>query len=250
MVNKSLLALACGDSYGSYFEMMGLEGTTFDIDKLPNIPVEVKITDDTKMANILFKHYLKYKSIKTDILLDSYKQWAIKDGWQDGIGLHTQQILCNKKTDKDSQGNGALMRNIPFGLELLKDGYSFDDAVSIMNKESALTHENETIFITNRLALDLAVNGIEVLDYLIYKDILSKLKYGDTAWVIHSLYIVIETLKRDFNFIDGFKYIVSQGGDTDTNCAIYGAIKGYQEDMNDSLNVLDFLTTNILHQLK
>lgn len=249
MINKSLLALACGDSYGSYFEMMGLQGVTFDIDKLPNKPVEVKITDDTKMANILLKHYQEYKKIKNNILLKRYRHWAMGEGKTDGIGLHTKQVLVDKKEDKDSQGNGALMRNIPFACQLIKDGYSFENAVSLMNKESALTHSNETIFICNKLSLDLAINGIDILDKSEYIDILLQLKYGDTAWVIYSLFIVIETLKKGFTFLEGFKYIVSLGGDTDTNCAIYGAIKGFREDIDKSLNISDFLITSIIKDL-
>ncbi|MBT5934607.1 MAG: hypothetical protein HOG88_04590 [Sulfurimonas sp.] len=48
------------------------------------------------------------------------------------------------------------MRVIPFGVELVKDGYSFEAAVSLMNQDSAITHKNETIFMANRLALDIA----------------------------------------------------------------------------------------------
>ena len=249
-INQSLLALACGDSYGSYFEMAGLQGVTFDMQKLPNKSVDINITDDTKMANILLKHYKKHKNIKSTILLKEYRHWAMDEGRKDGIGLHTKQILVDKSKDKDSQGNGALMRNIPFGIELIKDGYSFEKAVKIMNDESALTHKNETIFIANRLSLDLAINGTDVLERDEYRDVLSQLKYGDTAWVIYSLYIVIKTLKKDCSFIDGFKYIVSLGGDTDTNCAIYGAIKGCKENISDSLNINDFLNTVMLKRLE
>ena len=141
------------------------------------------------------------------------------------------------------------MRVIPFGVELVKDGYSFEAAVSLMNQDSAITHKNETIFMANRLALDISIYGIEALKKPIYKNILSKLRLGDTAWVIHSLYIVIETLKMNVSFLDAFKYIVSHGGDTDTNCAIYGAIKGSNEKINEIVNISDFLTTNIIQQL-
>jgi len=246
MTNLSLLALACGDSYGSSYEMLGLQGETFDIKKLPNIPPKSSITDDTKMATILLKHYKKYKTIKYNILLNSYKEWAKKDGYADGIGIHTNLALNDDCHSKDSQGNGALMRNIPTGVEIIQDGYSFDEAVSMINQESALTHKNKTIFITNQLALDLAVNGLRVLSKPEYKDILSILKYGNTAWVVYSLYIVIQTLKKELSFIDGFKYIVSLGGDTDTNCAVYGAIKGCHEDIRESLNIYDFLPIEIL----
>jgi len=250
MSNKSLLALACGDSYGAYFEMAGLRGDVFDIESLPSTPVNKRITDDTKMAIILLAHYKKYKEIKPAILIESYREWASKDGQLDGIGIHTYKVLVKKSINKDSQGNGALMRVIPFRIELIKDGYSFEDAVKLMNEESALTHSNGTIFIANQLSLDIAINGIEVLSKSIYKDILAKLKIGDTAWVIHSLYLVIETLKQNLSFVEGFKYIVSYGGDTDTNCAIYGAIRGANEDINDELNILDFLSTDVITQLK
>jgi hypothetical protein len=31
-----------------------------------------------------------------------------------GIGMHTKDVLIYNKKDKNSQGNGALMKNIPF----------------------------------------------------------------------------------------------------------------------------------------
>ncbi len=229
--NRSLLALACGDSYGSYYERYGLAGVTFDILKLPNTPIEKKITDDTKMATILLEHYKRYDKLDTDFLLKNYVHWAKTDGQKDGIGLHTYDVLIKNKKDKDSQGNGALMRVIPFGLKLIDDGYTFDEAIEMMNIDSALTHENDTIFLSNRLCLDIAVNGIEVLDKSEYKQIVSKLKSGDTAWVIHTLFIVIKVLKMNLNFLDSFKQIVSVSGDTDTNCAIFGAIKGYKDNI-------------------
>ncbi|MDF1878417.1 ADP-ribosylglycohydrolase family protein [Sulfurimonas sp. SAG-AH-194-C20] len=248
-MNKSLIALACGDSYGSYFEMAGLMGTTFDAKLLPNKPVNVRITDDTKMANILLKHYLKYKKIKPKVLVGEYRHWANLYGARDGIGIHTSKVLNNQSSDKDSEGNGALMRNIPYALELIKDGYSFEETVIRMNEESALTHENKTIFMANRLALDLALHGISVLEKVIHKDILAKVMLGSTAWVLNTLYIVIQTLKKEFDYLDGFKYIVAAGGDTDTNCAIYAAIKSYKNDINKSIDIEEFLTKKIIHEL-
>lgn len=244
-MNNSLLALACGDSYGSYFEREGLFGVVFELKSLPNKAINKTITDDTKMATILLKHYKKYKTLQEDKLFEAYNSWAKRDGAADGIGIHTYNVLVKNQSNKDSQGNGALMRVIPFALQLVQDGYSFEDAITFMNKDSALTHKNQTIFMANRLSLDIALNGLEVLNKDIYKELISRLHLGSTAWVIHSLYIVIEALKKDFSFIEGFKYIVSYGGDTDTNCAIYGAIKGHKEDIFKSLPVEDFLTDDI-----
>jgi ADP-ribosylglycohydrolase len=165
----------------------------------------------------------------------------MEDGDSDGIGIHTYNVLLNNQKNKDSQGNGALMRVLPFAIELIKDGYSLDKAVKMMDTDSFLTHKNKTISISNKLCLDVAVNGLEVLNKQEYSDIISKMHYGSDAWVIHTLYIIIQTLKKDLSFLDGFKYIVSKGGDTDTNCAIYGAIKSAKEDIKDSLDIYKFL---------
>ena len=40
MINKYLIALACGDSYGSYYEYDGLIGKTFNPIYLPSEPKE------------------------------------------------------------------------------------------------------------------------------------------------------------------------------------------------------------------
>ena len=112
-----------------------------------------------------------------------------------------------------------------------------------MNEDSMITHKNEVIFMANRVALDLAVNGLGALENRYYQSFLSTLTFGNSAWVKHSLYIVIETLKKNLSFLDGFKYIVSQGGDTDTNCAIYGAIKGYKEKIIDEIVLDEFVET-------
>jgi len=239
--NNSLLALACGDSYGSHYEREGLYGAKFKISSLPDKPSFQNITDDTKMATILYKHYKKHKSLQVDILTKEYRNWAKKDGDKDGIGMQTKDVLIYSSSNKDSQGNGALMRNIPFGIALIEDGYSFEESVKMMNADSAITHKNETIFMANRLALDLAINGIEVLQKECYQNILKKLKFGQTAWVIYTLYIVIKTLENQNSFLQGFKYIVSQGGDTDTNCAIFGAIYGYKKDISNEIDISEFI---------
>ncbi|MBT5934606.1 ADP-ribosylglycohydrolase family protein [Sulfurimonas sp.] len=74
--NQSLLALACGDSYGAYFERDGLMGVTYEIETLPSKPVVPMITDDTKMAMILFKHYIKHKNLFIEKISEEYRLWS------------------------------------------------------------------------------------------------------------------------------------------------------------------------------
>ncbi len=236
---NSLLSLACGDAYGNAYEMDGLFGVTFDKASLPNEAKIKNYTDDTKMAMILWKHYSDYGTIREDKLFEAYADWAKKDGYADGIGIHTAAILLRGENDKDSQGNGALMRVLPFGLRLIEEGMPFEEAITLVNQDAAVTHDNEVIRVTNRLCLDIAVNGLEVLEKMEYTDILSTLKSGHTAWVIYTVNDVLDVLKMNMSVQDGFRELVSRGGDTDTNCAIYGAIKGYRDELE--LDLDDYL---------
>lgn len=246
---NSLLALACGDAYGNHYESEGLGGKRWPIDLLPDVPVIREITDDTKMALILWNHYEMYGTDETERSFAAYKRWAWVDGYKDGIGIHTADVLLHGKQDKGSQGNGALMRVIPYGLRLIEDGCSFEVAVDHMNTDSAMTHDDETVFIANRLCLDIALHGLDrIRNKKEYRALIENCPAGHTAWVKHTLHTVIQALEEERTFLDGFKFIVSQGGDTDTNCAIYGAIKGYRSNISDEITIGDFLTNKILKQ--
>ena len=109
----------------------------------------------------------------------------------------------------------------------------------MVNIDASLTHDNEIVKMSNRLCLDIAVNGLDVLQKDEYVDIVTRLKSGYSAWVIYTLYDVIGVLKMKLSVLNGFKELVSRGGDTDTNCAIYGAIRGYREKLE--VNLDDYL---------
>ncbi len=133
-----------------------------------------------------------------------YVKWAQEDGYADGIGIHTAGVLLKGKTDKDSQGNGVLMRVIPFGLRLVEEGMGFDEVLELVNRDAALTHDNEVIRMSNRIAIDMAVNGLGVLDKPEYQSFLASLHPGYSAWVIHTLYAVIDVLKMGLPVKEGF----------------------------------------------
>ena len=104
------------------------------------------------------------------------------------------------------------------------------------HRDAAGSVHPEVIRITNRLCLDVVLNGLSVLEKKEYADIVAKLKRGYSAWVIHTVYDVLEVLKMDLGILEGFKELVSRGGDTDTNCAIYGAICGYCDELEVDLD--------------
>lgn len=101
------------------------------------------------MAMILLNHCFENKTIQECKLFYEYIQWDKVSGKKDGVGIYTENVLIHGLEDKDSQGNGALMRNVPFALQLIEDGYSFEETIELMNTDSFLTHENDVIVLTN-----------------------------------------------------------------------------------------------------
>ncbi len=74
---------------------------------------------------------------------------------------------------------------------MYEDGYNFEEAVGLMNADSVLTHDNETIYMANRFCLDVALNGIQkVLNDEKYTLFTQRFKAGHTAWVIYTLHTV------------------------------------------------------------
>jgi ADP-ribosylglycohydrolase len=200
------------------------------------------------MALILWEYYDTYGTIKEEKLFDAYARWAKEEGSEDGIGIHTAAVLLRGERDKSSQGNGALMRVLPFGLRLIEEGMPLEKAVALVNQDAAITHDNETVRISNRLCLDVTVNGLDVLQKSIYAKLLSQVRSGHSAWVLHTLYTVLDVLMMELPITEGFKELVSRGGDTDTNCAIYGAIRGYTETLDLVLD--DYLDDVSLRMLE
>jgi ADP-ribosylglycohydrolase len=81
-----------------------------------------------------------------------------------------------------------------------------------------------------------------------YSELLASLKPGYSAWVIHTLHDVLDVLKMDLSVHEGFKELVSRGGDTDTNCAIYGAVRGYNKVLGIQLG--KYLNDDFLKMLE
>jgi len=225
---KSLFFLKEGDKYGSPYEERGLVGEKFNITKLPNKP-EGKETDDSKMASIAFRYarsdFFDIKAIK-----EEYIKWAKDEGADDGIGYQTEAALLGNFVDDKGQGNGSLMRCIPYMLLLHKKGYSLSSIREMMTAEASITHPNKEVLRLNFTFFLIALRGdLQPLKFL-PEEYKVKIKAGHSAWMYYTAFIVIEALKKNFkNHYQGFKYITSFGGDTDTNCAVYGAIRGARD---------------------
>jgi ADP-ribosylglycohydrolase len=124
------------------------------------------------MAALLMEHYKRYGRLDIPMLTLSYRFWAKEEGHADGIGIQTASVLLDGSRDKSSQGNGALMRSVPFGVWLTEMGFGFEEAVARMNEDAAITHANEMVFLANRLALVKWGEGKKVIEPVVmeYED--------------------------------------------------------------------------------
>lgn len=151
-------------------------------------------------------------------------------------------------------GNGCLMRMLPFSLYSIFNKYDQDDTANLINKASALTHANDiskmSCFIYTEFLRTIIENGdkeaafkhITELDYSKYY---SKQAVEELHQVVSPLFkeikdtdikesgYVVETLKgalysilNGTNFEDSVVTAINLGYDTDTTGAITGSIAG------------------------
>jgi len=91
---------------------------------------------------------------------------------------------------------------------------------------SSVTHEDSKVHSVNDFFIDYILhNSLEEHSSLL-EEILNSC--GNSGWVINTARIVYQALQKGpFDFTEALWGIVKQGGDTDTACAIYGAIYAY-----------------------
>ena len=225
-----------------------------EIDSKRKKPVSIDI--DKVLAPVMEEELQKIKPLKRRIIEDIIKTKKIAIAREGKTKQYAQQAFksfLNEIWVKAEDARAILLAVIDKKKEdepLYEEGMPFEDAVSLVNRDAALTHDNNVIRITNCFCLDIAVNGMRVLEKPEYQALLSTLRQGHSAWVIYTLHDVLEVLKMDLSILNGFKELVSRGGDTDTNCAIYGAVRGYKKSFELSLDdYLDRALQKILQVL-
>lgn len=231
-----LLGLACGDAYGVAFEFMS------DLDIKRQYPDKPKsslgggpfgfapgeFSDDTEMAALTLYSVHDKQKVDAAHLSMLYTAWAMnaKD-----IGIQTKKALFDRYIDPSGEGNGALMRILP-AAAYMKDilGWNLETISEQIRIISALTHDNPLIHAVNDIFIRIMLDDeIDALSQTTWQMLFNK-SGGNSGWVLNTARIVYETLEKQFeNIVDGFWYIISKGGDTDTASAVYGAIRGYRE---------------------
>lgn len=204
-----------------------------------------QVTDDSEMALSLIASFT-HKGYNQYMAYLSYQNWIVDTNPFD-CGKTIWNALVNNKSDKSSEANGALMRIAPLAM------YYWN------NEESLVLHAHEDCVIThpNKICVDCNIlyclgiakliqgmNPVEMYDYV--------LEYATTHDIEETVLNLLVTAKNQapFDFIKNQGWVriafqnafyqilhstsvyeviyrtVMNGGDTDTNAAISGAMAG------------------------
>lgn len=247
-----LLGLIAGDNLGSHGEFK----FKYEISKLYPKGIKNLIpggifnleagqpTDDGEMAISLSKAIINNKGFDKDIVLSSYIDWAESDPFD--IGITIGNSLLNNSIDPNSASNGSLMRVAPIGI--YGANLDLDTVAALAIQDAQCTHDNDIVFETNSIyarAISLAINSdisprelfdqmvnwasIPVIREKMIEAILTPPKNMDSyqkGFCLTALQNAMYHLYHTSDFSKAINSTFKQGGDSDTNCAITGALLG------------------------
>ncbi len=250
-----LLGQLAGDSLGSQVEFNSGEYMSW---KHPNGLRELQDggvwtikagqpTDDSELALKLARTLVRQKGYDPRTVLAGYIDWYHSGPFD--IGTTTRQALSGGPPNPNSQANGSLMRISPLGIFGARCP---DQAVVWAREDSKLTHPHpvcqgacaayvaalataigrETTAVeTYQAALAEARRSpdeptvLEALERARYEPP-DHLDEDNQGWVLIALQNAFYRLLHAENLEEGIVDTVQEGGDTDTNAAIAGALLG------------------------
>jgi len=256
-----VLGLALGDALGAPFESRRREDIpdpvpAFELAWMDRPPGTW--TDDTAMARNLWRSLAVNGNLDTADLLRRHLDWLATD--PPDVGALTRAVLrrirdgvpdaaeryVTERGPEVSAGNGSVMYCAPLGAfraarpELLPD-----EAPAL----SAITHRDERCR-TACLAVTLAAaalvrgeeprksaedamgavldrEGGEELEFLVAEAGRARRIDGpDMGFALFTAGIGLQVAAGARDFEEGLRHVVALGGDTDTNCAVAGALLG------------------------
>lgn len=203
-------------------------------------------TDDSEMALLLARMLVDKGIYEPTDAFEEYEYWLDSDPFDCGF---TIRAALEGELDYDSQANGAMMRISPLGI--FGAGYSLTEVANWARQDALLTHPNPVCLDANALfamAIAEAVNR-ETSPEALYRKVcqwgvdmgvapslataISRAADGPPAdyissagWVLVAFQNALYQLLHAPNLEEGVVDTVMQGGDTDTNAAICGALLG------------------------
>ena len=204
-------------------------------------------TDDTEMALMLARSIVKEKKFDAEKVYEAYQYWYESKPFDCGV---TTLMGLKGAPNKQSQSNGSLMRISPLGI--YGSQFDVDMVAAWAMQDSLLTHPNDVCqkavavyatTITEAIATGLSGevlynNAIIRAQRDLYYDIsvyeaLQKSADSkpmdfelDSGWVLTALQNAFYRLLHAKDTEQAVIETVNEGGDTDTNGAICGALLG------------------------
>lgn len=267
-IRNSVLGFVIGDTVGVPFEFT----SRADLLKEPATDMEGHGThnqpigtwsDDSSMMLIIMEWliWIKGQDKKfTDLYKDDYIK--LRDMWRDflfkgywtphgecfDIGGQTRRALCESEIwgrealNPQGQGNGALMRVLPFGFINIKDGRLSYATERVMEKTCDITHGN---VISNYYCSSYIFLLRMILSGYKHFNSNPQLPALDNGWVVTTISSVgwaisqypenVTNEDRSINFKNVILSAINLGEDTDTVAAITGGLLGASFDGKDDL---------------
>lgn len=250
-----LLGQLAGDSLGSLVEFMDKEQIR---NKYPNGvrlladggPFHLKAgqpTDDSEMALALARSIIERKGFSVQHVTKAYKQWLDSEPFDCGVTIAN---ALKGRYSSTSESNGSMMRISP--LAIWGTGRSLFEVLHWSARDANITHRNNVAVQATGLYAELLAYAIRhggkpeelyahLLDWIqIVKgfepSVIRCVKLAREAkpldyqtkmgWVLIAFQNALWQMLHAPNFEEGVVDTVMEGGDTDTNAAIAGALLG------------------------
>ncbi len=214
-----------------------ISGGVFNL--LPGQP-----TDDGEMAIALARSIILMQRFDYDHVYNSYIDWADSEPFD--IGSTISNALHQGIYDPKSASNGSLMRVAPIGI--YGATLDLDTVASLSIQDAKCTHDNNIVFETNSIfarAISLAIKSdiaprdlfTQMIDWATIPTIREKMIQAKSnipanmdsyqkGFCLTALQNAMYHLYHTSNFSKAINSTFKEGGDSDTNCAITGALLG------------------------
>ena len=273
-MNAGILGLAVGDALGVPVEFQSrgflLKNSIKDMVGYGSHKVPAGTwSDDTSMALAAMDSIIQNKGLDYEDIMNKFSKWYKSAEYtatdeRFDIGVSTRRAINNYLSgipalecgmrEEYENGNGSLMRILPFVYYLKANSFTEEEKTDIINKASSLTHAHETSRLGCKIYSDYvsylldgldkyeALNKVRSNDYQKYyslhsidkykrilKDDLRKLSMNDissSGYVVSTLEASIWCTLKNNNYENAVIMAVNLGDDTDTVGAITGSING------------------------
>lgn len=228
------------------------DGGTFDT-------LAGQATDDSEMALHLARTLVERGGFDADAVTRAYVDWyqsrpfdmgnTVRAAISAAIGAEEPAAAARAAANTDSQANGALMRVAPIGIAGAR--WSIERVVSVARADAELTHPHRICVDANGLfaaciayAIRSAASATEVWAFAleqakaldVHPKVLGWIRDAELGppdsflqnqgWIRIALRNAFWLLRRGLPLGEALQWTVEQGGDTDTNACIAGALLG------------------------